>query len=332
MSEFEENDIRPSDLIEKQSNILKKDIQRMLNNAKDFIHVGCPACAKKDISSTMEKYSFNFNICSHCETMYISPRPSSSMLEEYYKESENCRYWSKEIFPKSNNSRRNKIVIPRLERLLKFFSDKSENSKFVEVGAGFGTFSSEVLNRGIFDDVIVIEPNPFFSENCRKKNLTVLQSSFENVDIDSESVDVLVAFEVIEHLFSPYKFIKKCYDMLKMGGILSLTFPNIKGFDITTLGKFSKSIDNSHLNYFNPYSIKLLLERCKFDIIDLKTPGVLDAEIVRKESINGNIDLTEQPFLKSILIERWDELGGKFQTFLIDNLLSSHLWVVAKKE
>ena len=36
-------------------------------------------------------------------------------------------------------------------------------------------------------------------------------------------------------------------------------------------------------------------------------------------------------FIKNLLINRYDELKNPLQTFLKDNLLSSHLWIVAKK-
>jgi len=55
----------------------------------------------------------------------------------------------------------------------------------------------------------------------------------------------------------------------------------------------------------------------------------LDAELVRKEALDGSIVLDS--FLQQILIDRWDELGGPFQEFLAAHKLSSHMWLVARR-
>jgi hypothetical protein len=62
----------------------------------------------------------------------------------------------------------------------------------------------------------------------------------------------------------------------------------------------------------------------------VSTPGKLDAELVRKAVLRGNLDLEAQPFLQTVLVDRWDELGEPFQQFLAASKLSSHLWLVAR--
>ena len=114
-------------------------------------------------------------------------------------------------------------------------------------------------------------------------------------------------------------------------GILVLTCPNFEGFDTLVLKELSDTIDHEHLNYFNPRSISLLLRKIGFEIIEISTPGKLDAELVRKKALNKKINLDNQLFLKTILIDEWERLGAKFQNFISENLLSSHLWIVSQK-
>ena len=110
-----------------------------------------------------------------------------------------------------------------------------------------------------------------------------------------------------------------------------MTCPNIHGFDNMVLKQISDTIDHEHLNYFNPKSTSLLLKNCGFTIIEISTPGKLDAELVRKKVINKEFHLDDQPFLKNILITEWNRVGENFQLFLAENLLSSHLWIVSQK-
>ena len=140
-----------------------------------------------------------------------------------------------------------------------------------------------------------------------------------------------MSFEVIEHLFSPRDFLNSCASIMQPGGLLVLTCPNVKGFDIVALKALSDSVDVEHLNYFHPKSLSYLVEECGFETLEVLTPGKLDAELVRKKILSGEFDISSQPFLKQILLDEWERIGADFQQFLADNLLSSHMWIVARK-
>jgi 2-polyprenyl-3-methyl-5-hydroxy-6-metoxy-1,4-benzoquinol methylase len=202
---------------------------------------------------------------------------------------------------------------------------------FVEVGAGFGTFCEEIIRHNYFKRVIAIEPTPELAETCRRKGLEVIGKPVENLTWGAGTVDAVASFEVIEHLFSPREFLAACANMLKDGGILVLSCPNGQGFDVAVLGAAADTVDVEHLNYFNPASLSRLIEESGFTVLEILTPGALDAELVRKKVVEGAFDLAGQPFLHRVLLEEWDRLGERFQQFLADNLLSSHMWVMARK-
>jgi hypothetical protein len=61
------------------------------------------------------------------------------------------------------------------------------------------------------------------------------------------------------------------------------------------------------------------------------TPGKLDAELVRNKILAGEFDVSEQPFLRKVLIDDWAHLGLPFQEFLVQQGLSSNMWLVARK-
>ncbi len=135
---------------------------------------------------------------------------------------------------------------------------------------------------------------------------------------------------MLEHLFSPAEFVAQAARLLQPAGLLVISCPNIKGFDIAILGTRSNSIDHEHVNYFHPQAITQLLERLGMTVLEVLTPGKLDTDLVRKAALAGRIDLTGQPFLHRVLIEEWESVGGVFQDFLAANGLSSHMWVVAQ--
>ncbi len=223
--------------------------------------------------------------------------------------------------------------MPRVDRLLDLCQKyKVSTNSMLEIGAGFGTFCGEVKKRNVFKRVVAVEPTPDLAKTCKERGLEVMELPVEQIKLDKEELfDVVASFEVIEHLFAPVDFVGHMTRLLKPGGIMMLTCPNGQGFDIEVLGTASNTVDHEHLNYFNPESLSRLITNCGLEILESFTPGKLDADLVRNKIISGDVDLANQPFLKSILIEKWDLLGVAFQDFLIKQGLSSNMWVVARK-
>jgi SAM-dependent methyltransferase len=199
----------------------------------------------------------------------------------------------------------------------------------LEVGAGFGTFCEEIKSRKFFQRVIALEMTPSLAATCRTRGLEVIEKPVEKLDLPRNSVDVLAAFETLEHLYSPRRFLVDCRRLLAPNGLLIITCPSIDGFDVMTLREVSDTVDHEHLNYLNPRSIRQLAADCGFEVLEVLTPGQLDADIVRNKVKQGNFSLEGQPWLQHILIDEWDKFGGKFQEFLANNQLSTHMWLVA---
>jgi 2-polyprenyl-3-methyl-5-hydroxy-6-metoxy-1,4-benzoquinol methylase len=330
---FKENDIRPKNLMGKQAIAATIDIGRLLIKANEFTEVSCPACESTDYQKKYNKYSLTFVECRKCKTIFTNPRPTEEVLSYFYKDSVNYAYWNEYIFPASEEVRRKKIFVPRVDKTLMFCQKYNvETNSLLEVGAGFGTYCLEAKSRNIFQRIVAVEPTPNLAETCRKRGLEVIEDMIENIHFsEEEKFDVVVNFEVIEHLFSPKNFIINCGRLLKKGGLFIVTCPNGQGFDFMVLGEKCNSLDHEHLNYFNPQSLSLLLENCGFEVLESLTPGKLDADLIRNKILEGEFDVSQNPFLKKVLIEDWDNLGDKFQEFLADNGLSSNMWIVARK-
>ncbi len=330
---FNEADIRPKDLLDGQNAAVQSDIDFLLQHRNAFVEVNCPACNSTNSEFVFEKKGISYKNCTDCSTMFVSPRPDENILSEFYRQSKNYEYWNTYIFPASEETRKKKIFVPRVERAIDLCNKYNAGKNLLlEVGAGFGTFCSLLNEKKVFNKVIGVEPTPSLADTCRKKGIEIIDKPIEEIDeIKKNTVDVIANFEVIEHLFSPDNFIRTCYELLAPDGIMITTCPNGKGFDVITLGTLSNTIDHEHLNYFNPDSLSALLEKNGFQVLEVLTPGILDADIVRNSVLEGKFDLSKQPFLKTILIDKWNEMGKPFQQFLIDNHLSSNMWIVAKK-
>ncbi len=333
MKKLTEEDIRPKHLASGQQIAALTDLGRMLTRIGEFVAVDCPACGKDDPRPRYVKNGINYVACPHCRTLYVNPRPPATVLDWFYRESPNYAYWNKYIFPASEGARRERIFVPRVDRLLEICARyQIPTHSLLEVGAGFGTFCAELSSRGVFQRVVGVEPTPDLAATCRSRGVEIIESPIEHVRTESVGLfDVVANFEVIEHLFDPLVFLEHMVRLIRPGGVLMLTCPNGEGFDIETLGPFSTTVDHEHLNYFNPESMNTLLKRNGLEVIESFTPGKLDAELVRNKALEGVISLDDQPFLKKVLIDEWDLHGSAFQDFIVERGMSSNLWVVARK-
>jgi 2-polyprenyl-3-methyl-5-hydroxy-6-metoxy-1,4-benzoquinol methylase len=333
VSTFSEKEIRPVQLMANQRIAALTDVGRMLSRCGEFVHVDCPACGANAHVPKFEKNGINYVECKECNTFYVNPRPPLDVLEWFYRGSPNYAYWNEVIFPASESVRRERIFVPRVDRLLELCRKyEIHTGSILEVGAGFGTFCGEVKKRDVFTRVVAVEPTPDLAKTCREKGLEVLEMPVESIKLEAaELFDVVASFEVIEHLFAPVDFVGHMTRLLRPGGIMMLTCPNGQGFDIETLGSMSNTVDHEHLNYFNPESLAQLLKSCGLEILESFTPGKLDADLVRNKIISGEFDVSNQPFLKKVLVDDWERLGAAFQEFLIQQGLSSNMWIVARK-
>jgi len=337
-------DIRPEDLESKQLELLREDGQELLKRHTEFVEVTCPACDSFEKSSfAFHKYEYKFERCNKCDTLFVNPRPTQGMLEEYYAwGSKNMNFWNDVLFPATEVYRKEKIAKPSVERVLEFCRtyDVAPNA-VLELGAGYGIFAEEMIKAACSEGIdpfklIAVEASKKFADTCELKGIDVINSSIEKYTTLLQSTtfyDVVLGLEVISHLFRPKKMIEVACSCLRKNGLLILATPNIHGFDLLMLRKYSDNIGApNHLNYFNDKSIQILLEDCGFETLDVVTPGELDAELVRNKALNREIDLSDNPFLTHVLIDKWKEHGKAFQDYLVAEKMSSHMWVVARKK
>lgn len=329
MSRLRETDIRPDALMAEQARRYAADVAWLLERRDRFVEVPCPACGATRHERQWGKYGLDYRRCGGCGSVYVSPRPDPELLDEYYRSSSNYEYWNTVVFPASEAARRERIFRPRAERAVELARRHGAGTgTLVDVGAGYGTFCEEVRRLGAFGRVVALEPEPHLAATCREKGLDVIEAPVERAGLDA-GVDVVTSFEVLEHLFSPRAFLEQCAAALRPGGLLMLTCPNVHGFDVEMLGEASATVDAEHLNYLHPASLGALLERCGFEVVESQTPGRLDAELVRKRALAGEVAL--DGFLRRVLVDEWDRVGDAFQDFLAANGLSSNMWLVARR-
>jgi 2-polyprenyl-3-methyl-5-hydroxy-6-metoxy-1,4-benzoquinol methylase len=139
-------------------------------------------------------------------------------------------------------------------------------AKVLEIGCGHGGFVAMLRQAGF--DAMGLELSPsivkFASEIFA---IDVLTGPIEDQDLPPQSLDAIVMMDVLEHLPSPVTTLKKCFDLLKPGGIMLLQTPAYpEGMTLQQISetghKFAMMLDrNEHLHLFSKPSVRSLLHR-----------------------------------------------------------------------
>jgi 2-polyprenyl-3-methyl-5-hydroxy-6-metoxy-1,4-benzoquinol methylase len=331
---MKEGDIRPQKLFNEYLALARKDIQIFFGDKDTFVEVDCPACGAKGGQTALKKLGFSYKSCLDCESLYLSPRPTESMINNYYQKGESVKFWSTRFYRETEEARRLKIYRPRAEYIDNLFRENPGWGKdqLVDVGAGYGIFLEEISRLNLFSNALGVEPAPNMAATCKGKGLSVLESPVEMINENDILADFATSFEVFEHVYSPEKFLKSVQKILKPKGVFLFTTLTIDGFDLQVLWDESKSIyPPHHINLISKNGIKCLLNTCGFNLVEIRTPGQLDVDIVLNAA-HEKKDLKLSRFVRHLIEKVDDEVRDAFQVFLQENLLSSHVMVIAQKK
>ncbi|AEF41668.1 class I SAM-dependent methyltransferase [Hoyosella subflava] len=98
----------------------------------------------------------------------------------------------------------------------------------VVVDAGFGEGYGAALLADAADRVIGLDYDQQAAEHAGRRYpaITPVRSNLAALPLADDSVDVVVNFQVIEHLWDQLQFIKECHRVLRPGGELLISTPN----------------------------------------------------------------------------------------------------------
>ncbi len=327
---MKEEEIRPEALLNRYLELSARDAEECFANLPRK-EVRCVACGCIKATFQFDKNGFPYSQCDECRTLFQSPRPSIDAFEAFYRRSESARYWAEVFFPAVAEVRGEKIFRPRVERLAALCEDRGiAVVRLIDVGAGYGIFLDEWRHRSPGVRALAVEPSAALACECRAKGFEVVENIVEDVRGYDDYADLVVCFEVLEHVYDPLAFIEVLARLARPGGCVFISALGVDGFDIQMLWEKSNQIfPPHHINFLSVSGFERLFTRAGLVEVDVSTPGVLDVDIVRNAVRRTPALLNGHRFLRRLLAD--DDLAAQFQRFLGENRLSSHTWVVGKK-
>lgn len=330
--QIKEDDIRPDDLFAEFMRLSAEDAQNFFDKSQ-FVKVSCPGCGADNPSKQgFDKFSFHYDHCGNCGTLYVNKRPNPSELLRYYAQSDSQRFWVEEILKQTGDKRKEQIMLPNVERIEQLLQELNKTPHSVlDVGCSNGIFLREWKKRHDNAQLLGIEPGEEAAAKARAAGIEIFEGFVEDEAEKEEAVaDLVTCFEVLEHVQEPVTFAQSLCKVTKPGGTAVVTCLGADGFDIQLLWEKARAImPPYHLNFLSVQGMKTMFSQAGFDKVSVRTPGRLDVSIVEKFLDQGGE--AELSRFEKLMLSKDENIKKVFQQFLAEHGLSSHVWIICER-
>jgi SAM-dependent methyltransferase len=154
--------------------------------------------------------------------------------------------------------------------------------RILEVGAGTGD-SIAVLRENYLQDsnCFVVEPNPSMWPAIIANGIQIVKDFTE---LEENSFDVIMGFEVLEHILNPFEFLQTLRSYLRNDGVMIFSTPNAHSIEVQLLRDKSTTLDIEHISVLSPAGIHSLAARSNLKVDEIITPGDFDVELLTEGS------------------------------------------------
>ncbi len=201
----------------------------------------------------------------------------------------------------------------RLDQILPLLPTQCD--RILEVGCGAGTTLVHLKGTGLCNWIGGVELFPAAAAEAADLLDYVRQGNIETLElgIHPGSIDVVLCLDVLEHLVDPWATIRKLTTLLKPGGILIASLPNVRHIKVViplllrgewTYGPFGL-LDRTHLRFFTRATATELIQTAGLRVDLIRNIGLewTPAKRLVRAITFGKLDdlLTFQYLLRGIM-------------------------------
>lgn len=233
---------------------------------KDRLRFECKICESQMGSKSWVSRFINYYKCDLCNSVQATPFPTSDELEKLYIDS-----WSSHESAETGGVH---------EDLAPFYVDNLEKNfdlgkrTILDFGAGQGRLCKELKNRSY--RFYAYEP---FGESLVDNR----QAYFRDLDEIPAKCDLVLMFDVIEHLRNPIEEINLLFDIFGSELKIFISTPNPRSFNAILRGaKWREANKAGHIIFFCDRSARHLASKIGCEFIPVKPWGIFRGSGVYK--------------------------------------------------
>lgn len=211
----------------------------------------CINCSRMDFSRGPVKGSsiwgeISMQTCQHCGLAQLQEWNAGFQphLYDYYAS------WTESQIQEAYSSLNAERHSETLEELAQLVSGR----RLLDVGCGTGHFVESACRLGWDAQGVDLAEGAVMLAQAR--GIPCSNTDFFDISPDDERYDVVFMSEFIEHVPSPGVFLSHAEKLLRNGGILYLTTPNLNALTRRVSGTHWPVFHPEHLCYFSPESLR----------------------------------------------------------------------------
>jgi 2-polyprenyl-3-methyl-5-hydroxy-6-metoxy-1,4-benzoquinol methylase len=223
----------------------------------------CPICGAKATASGRKLGGFELYACPDCELRFA---PDAFDVEVNYTDVyDSPEYIESQVQSIANCEDSN--MFASMPTYLPFFQTARhpDGATLIDLGCGVGRFCHAASGKGWNVSGIDISERAI-SIGKRHAKFPMRNMNIEELIATDERYDVATAFEVLEHLSDPGKFLVQMRALLKPGGQVFCTVPNWGNNEVQNATQLDW-IPPIHLLFFSKSSLAEVARRAGFQII-----------------------------------------------------------------
>ena len=237
-----------------------------------FEHRNCPNCGENDFEVLFDsnikrgdlqggidtvymlpggKYGRHVK-CRKCQLVYVNPIEKASRINDNYSEMENID---------ASIIRRSRLLATKSQ--VKLIKRYKSNTKLLDIGCGEGFFLFNASKAGYVTKGVELSRDA--ARYARKEfGMDVEAKPLEELQLVENHFDVVTLWVVLEHVPYPLPLLKEVHRMLKPGGLLAVSTPNVGSMLAKILGKRWWEIRRVHINQFTTKTLMDILLNAEF--------------------------------------------------------------------
>jgi 2-polyprenyl-3-methyl-5-hydroxy-6-metoxy-1,4-benzoquinol methylase len=224
----------------------------------ELVQVSCNLCGGEVTESFARRKGMQIVRCARCALVYVNPRHNASKLQRHYNggQSSRIQYY---LDVECADRRTFAGILDMAAQLL------PHKGRLLDIGPNIGTCMGLAREAGW--ETYGVEINAEAARYCREqRGLQVIAGQLDAGTFPRHHFDLVLMGDVIEHLPDPMEVMRTVQGILKPGGLVMISTPNIASL----AGRILQMKPEEHLYYFSPATMAALLARAGLELVEVK--------------------------------------------------------------
>ena len=204
----------------------------------------CPSCGARERRPWLRHAELSLWTCGDCGLGYSDPQPRAVVERRYLSQYDLADHFG------AVQARKGVLSTRRLDRL----PDPSPGQTLLDVGCGDGQFAAYARARGWIAHGV--ELNPPAARKARERGIAVVEGRLEEAELAAAPFDLVTAWDVIEHVPEPARFVEHLVRLVAPGGLLVVTTLNRRALVARAFRGRWSMVAVDHFTYWDAQSLE----------------------------------------------------------------------------